>query len=431
MAANAPSLPAKAFPVISIREASKKDSEQHHLCAALAREILDRAGEHNGNNLRPPASIATKILAARAERPDLSAQEAFAVFDPVSFLGASGGAAEEEVEDEGAGAAPPAAVGSKRCRAEASSSGAAEAEDEAEDEAAEGGEGGDGGEAEADRDGSGEGEEEGRDEAAAAAAEGGAEQEADDGSAAEGGGGAQGGGAEGEGVGEQYDDTYVPPERDESRIRFQTRIVNEHLVCTLCMGYFNDACTIIECLHTFCRACIMRHFKEYSICPQCENDCGPNPRDIVRTDRTLQSIVDKIFPQFVKPIAPAPAPALALTAEAEHRAASGAGAAGSGATGSGAAAEASPEEISFSLHEIEGSSRGHGKLDKPYLRTKALLTVAHLKKYLGRKTGLPAEVPIDIFCRDAPLENGLTLEQIVRTLWCDEDNDLVLYYRVL
>ena len=83
------------------------------------------------------------------------------------------------------------------------------------------------------------------------------------------------------------------------------------------------------------------------------------------------------------------------------------------------------------MHEIEGSSRGHGKLDKPYLRTKALLTVAHLKKYLGRKTGLPAEVPIDIFCRDAPLENGLTLEQIVRTLWGDEDNDLVLYYRVL
>ena len=429
MAANAPSLPAKAFPVISIREASKKDSEQHLLCAALAREILERAGEHNGNNLRPPASIATKILAARAVRPDLSAQEAFAVFDPVSFLGASGGAAEEEVEDEGAAAAPPAAVGSKRCRAEASSSGAAEAEDEAEDQAAEGGEGGDGGEAEADRDGSGEGEEEGRDEAAAAAAEGGAEQEADDGSAAEGGGGAQGGGAEGEGGGEQYDDTYVPPERDESRIRFQTRIVNEHLVCTLCMGYFNDACTIIECLHTFCRACIMRHFKEYSICPQCENDCGPNPRDIVRTDRTLQSIVDKIFPQFVKPSAPAPAPAPA--ADAEHKVGSGAGAAGSGATGSGAAAEASPEEISFSLHEIEGSSRGHGKLDKPYLRTKALLTVAHLKKYLGRKTGLPAEVPIDIFCRDAPLENGLTLEQIVRTLWCDEDNDLVLYYRVL
>ncbi|KOO31464.1 hypothetical protein Ctob_007904 [Chrysochromulina tobinii] len=221
MAANAPSLPAKAFPVISIREASKKDSEQHLLCAALAREILERAGEHNGNNLRPPASIATKILAARAVRPDLSAQEAFAVFDP------------------------------------------------------------------------------------------------------------------------------------------------------------------------------------------CENDCGPNPRDIVRTDRTLQSIVDKIFPQFVKPSAPAPAPA----ADAEHK--------------------ASPEEISFSLHEIEGSSRGHGKLDKPYLRTKALLTVAHLKKYLGRKTGLPAEVPIDIFCRDAPLENGLTLEQIVRTLWGDEDNDLVLYYRVL
>ena len=67
---------------------------------------------------------------------------------------------------------------------------------------------------------------------------------------------------------EEYDDTYVAPVRDPRNITFQTRILNPHLVCTLCMGYFNDACTIIECLHTFCRACIMRHFKEsQQACP--------------------------------------------------------------------------------------------------------------------------------------------------------------------
>ena len=104
------------------------------------------------------------------------------------------------------------------------------------------------------------------------------------------------------------------------------------------MGYFNDACTIIECLHTFCRVCarknheeskhvllvdvhpssraailhlaspsahpyiialpplhcidapagIMRHFRDSSMCPQCEAELGTNPKDLVRTDRTLQ-----------------------------------------------------------------------------------------------------------------------------------------------
>ena len=47
-------------------------------------------------------------------------------------------------------------------------------------------------------------------------------------------------------VEEEYDDTYVAPVRDPSNITFQTRILNPHLVCTLCMGYFNDACTIID-----------------------------------------------------------------------------------------------------------------------------------------------------------------------------------------
>ena len=96
---------------------------------------------------------------------------------------------------------------------------------------------------------------------------------------------------------EEYDDTYFAPvlrSNGESRtLTFQTRILNQHLICTLCMGYFNDASTIIECLHTFCRVCINRHFRESSHCPQCEKNLGPNPRDHVRTDRTLQSIVDK------------------------------------------------------------------------------------------------------------------------------------------
>ena len=65
---------------------------------------------------------------------------------------------------------------------------------------------------------------------------------------------------------EEYDETYYAPQvaqvGETRTLTFQTRILNQHLICTLCMGYYNDACTIIECLHTFCRGCIMRHFRE-------------------------------------------------------------------------------------------------------------------------------------------------------------------------
>merc|ERR1712070_1168473 len=59
-------------------------------------------------------------------------------------------------------------------------------------------------------------------------------------------------------------------------VSFKTRILNQHLACTLCMGYFRNAYTITECLHTYCK------------------DLSPYPIELIRHDRTLQSIVDKV-----------------------------------------------------------------------------------------------------------------------------------------
>jgi len=257
-------------------------------------------------------------------------------------------------------------------------------------------------------------------------------------------------------------------------------------VCTLCMGYFNDACTIIECLHTFCRVCIMRHFRDSSMCPQCEAELGTNPKDLVRTDRTLQSIVDKVFPPFPRKVEvaasssaapphptivaaddtavdtqadaanPADSAGSADTADAIHAPEADASgwdrrsatkADGSWAepakkvartdstggqasdTASAEAAATTEEEISFSLQELEGSRQHLSALEKPYLRTKSLLTVGHLRKYLGKKMGMPPD-DVDFYCLGQELESSTTLDVIARTLWKDDGNDLVLGYFV-
>jgi hypothetical protein len=93
---------------------------------------------------------------------------------------------------------------------------------------------------------------------------------------------------------------YVPPVRDAAQISFQTRILNAHIACGLCTGYLKEACTIIECLHTFCKECIKRHFASSQLCPTCDKHLGANPADTVRNDRTLQAIVDKVLPSSVK-----------------------------------------------------------------------------------------------------------------------------------
>ena len=56
------------------------------------------------------------------------------------------------------------------------------------------------------------------------------------------------------------------------------------------MGYFNDACTIIECLHTFCRACIMRHFRDYVRQPQLHFACDALPPRALRHTVRIRSL---------------------------------------------------------------------------------------------------------------------------------------------
>ena len=214
MAAHAKSLPAGEFPVsITIHAACNKDSEYHTLCVGIAKEILEREGSHNNNNQRPFASIASKVLDMHkfvlAKTPDADARQALEALDLEGFV-------EQKLEAQGSAEMEPADAAAKPAA-----------------------------------------------EAAAASSEAPAEPAAD--AADSGGGGGGGGGGpshSGPTHDEDYDDTYVPPVRADGIITFQTRILNPHLVCTLCMGYYKDACTIIECLHTFCRGCILRHFKE-------------------------------------------------------------------------------------------------------------------------------------------------------------------------
>ena len=89
--------------------------------------------------------------------------------------------------------------------------------------------------------------------------------------------------------------------------------------CALCKGFFNDAHTINECLHSFCLQCLESqwggskdgsrpHRQGSRGCPTCSIALGPQPYTHVICDRKLQMITDKIAAQLA---ACAAAPALA------------------------------------------------------------------------------------------------------------------------
>ncbi|KAJ1611589.1 ring domain-containing protein [Cryptosporidium canis] len=82
-------------------------------------------------------------------------------------------------------------------------------------------------------------------------------------------------------------------------VSFKTKVVSDLLICPLCEGFFRGATTIRECLHTFCKACIIGHIESNgSVCPKCGQDIGIYPLQELVFDRTIQNITDKIFPEF-------------------------------------------------------------------------------------------------------------------------------------
>ncbi|XP_077515473.1 uncharacterized protein LOC144125712 [Amblyomma americanum] len=76
---------------------------------------------------------------------------------------------------------------------------------------------------------------------------------------------------------------------------------NEHLTCVLCGGYFVDATTIIECLHSFCKTCIVKYLEVQKMCPVCDVQVHKTrPLKNIRSDQTLQDIVYKLVPGLYK-----------------------------------------------------------------------------------------------------------------------------------
>ena len=62
---------------------------------------------------------------------------------------------------------------------------------------------------------------------------------------------------------------------DVNQRKFFVKDLNTHLVCSLCDGYFREAHTVPDCLHTFCKCCLFKEFakkalKDAKNCPTCK-----------------------------------------------------------------------------------------------------------------------------------------------------------------
>ncbi|XP_071604472.1 polycomb group RING finger protein 6 isoform X3 [Heliangelus exortis] len=177
-----------------------------------------------------------------------------------------------------------------------------------------------------------------------------------------------------------------------------------YILCSICKGYFIDATTITECLHTFCKSCIVRHFYYSNRCPKCNIVVHQTqPLYNIRLDRQLQDIVYKLvvnleerekkqMHDFYKERGlEVPKPAVPQPVRASR---------GRPRKVLGSVFRIPPELDISILLEFIGANEGTGNfkpLEKKFVRVSGEATIGHVEKFLRRKMDL------DPACQDGLL----------------------------
>ncbi|KAF4075836.1 hypothetical protein AMELA_G00223480 [Ameiurus melas] len=221
--------------------------------------------------------------------------------------------------------------------------------------------------------------------------------------------------------------------------RIKITELNPHLMCVLCGGYFIDATTIIECLHSFCKMCIVRYLATSKYCPICDVQVHKTkPLLNIRSDKTLQDIVYKLVPGLFKNEMKR-----RRDFYAEHPSVDAAN--GSNEDRGEVADEdkriiTDDEIISLSIEFFDPKAKQQGSEgekqtkdevnNKRYLQCPAAMTVMHLRKFLRSKMDIPCTFQIEVMYEDEPLKDYYTLMDIAYIYTWRRNGPLPLKYRV-
>ncbi|KAG5899251.1 hypothetical protein JTB14_035429 [Gonioctena quinquepunctata] len=209
--------------------------------------------------------------------------------------------------------------------------------------------------------------------------------------------------------------------------------LNSHITCEICRGYLIDATTVTECLHTFCKSCLVKHLEENNTCPTCSIVIHQShPLQYISFDRTMQDIVYKLVPDLQKDEMnrekefyrqrglPNPKD-IPLTngdvhAEENHTDTSHAE----------SDYHRQDEQVNVCLECISSNLKS---LKRRFIRCSAQATILHLKKFVAKKVlnGVEKYRDIDILCNDELLGKDHTLKFVYKLSKLTQKSLLVLF----
>ncbi|XP_064916171.1 polycomb group RING finger protein 1 isoform X4 [Columba livia] len=207
----------------------------------------------------------------------------------------------------------------------------------------------------------------------------------------------------------------MDPLRNEEEVKVKMKELNEHIVCCLCAGYFIDATTITECLHTFCKSCIVKYLQTSKYCPMCNTKIHETqPLLNLKLDRVMQDIVYKLVPGLQENTVGGDPMGLPYSTFDHSR----------------AHYFRYDEHVSLCL-EKQSSSKDKSKavLQQKYVRCSVRAQIQHLRRVLCHRLGLPLQ-HVQILFNNEALPDHMTMKQLWLSRWFGKPAPLLLHYSI-
>ncbi|XP_027043193.1 polycomb group RING finger protein 5-A-like [Pocillopora damicornis] len=234
----------------------------------------------------------------------------------------------------------------------------------------------------------------------------------------------------------------------ERKLKLQD--LNTFITCELCNGYLIKPTTITECLHTFCRSCIVKYFQDSgdNKCPSCSILIHEtNPFEMLRSDKTLEDVIHKLIPKLqeseckrerqfcaqhndgtavkAKEIVDMKLSQVHETEEPMAKRTK--------LSGTDENFHRDDPQIGVCLECLGDDSAEEQcvkKLVRKYIRCSSRLTIAHVKKFLKMKLDLKTADQVEVMCNGEIMGKDHTLEFVYMTRWrVKEGSVLILQYR--
>jgi len=218
--------------------------------------------------------------------------------------------------------------------------------------------------------------------------------------------------------------------------------INEMITCKICQGYLIDATTIVECLHTFCKSCIVKHLNsdDNNTCPQCDEVIHQShPLNYIKFDRTMQDIVYKLVPNleqdeykterdfYAEKGVPCPKD-VELEHEKNEKMKKEEEESQTPDANANTDYHRFDEQVNLVLEAKEGTKLKD--LKRKFIRCSSLTTITHLKKFIALKCLESIENfrDLDIMCDGELIPKDHTLKFVYITRWRTKPSPMRLVY---